>query len=116
MTLSDRILNGIAQAAQGYFGKPSGELTLPESAMLAGVIRAPNGFSPFRHYERALREMRGTLARMEDEGLITKGEFEELEQARPRVLPQSRWMEMLKEQSKVSGETHVHKLVEDRVA
>lgn len=109
-------MNGIEQAAQGYFGKPSSDLTLPEAAMLAGVIRAPNGFSPFRHYETALREMRGTLARMEDEGMISKADLARLTGERPVVLPQERWMAMLIEQSKVSGKTHVLKLVEDRVA
>ncbi|MEM6915260.1 MAG: transglycosylase domain-containing protein [Verrucomicrobiota bacterium] len=109
-------MNGIEQAAQGYFGKSSSDLTLPESAMIAGVIRAPNGFSPFRHYETALREMRSTLVRMEDENMISKEELEGLLQARPYVLPQARWMEMLKEQSKVSGETHLLKMVDDRVA
>ncbi|MCL4156482.1 UNVERIFIED_CONTAM: hypothetical protein GTU68_067029, partial [Idotea baltica] len=67
-------MNGIEQAAQGYFGKTAAALTLPEAAMAAGVIRAPNGFSPFRNYDAALREMRSTLWRMEDEGFITKKE------------------------------------------
>ncbi|MDF1825839.1 MAG: transglycosylase domain-containing protein [Verrucomicrobiales bacterium] len=109
-------MNGIEQAAQGYFGKSSSDLTLPEAAMLAGVIRAPNGFSPFRSYETALREMRSTLARMEDEGVISRKELKALVEERPTVLPQSRWMEMLKVQSKVSGQTHLLQMVEDRVA
>lgn len=109
-------MNGIEQAAQGYFGKSSADLTLPEAAMLAGVIRAPNGFSPFRNYETALREMRSTLARMEDEGVISKKELKALVEERPTVLPQERWMEMLKVQSKVSGQTHLLQMVEDRVA
>jgi len=109
-------MNGIEQAAQGYFGKSCTDLTLPEAAMIAGVIRAPNGFSPFRHYETALREMRSTLARMEDEGMISKKELKVLVEERPTVLPQDRWMGMLKEQSKVSGQTYLLKMVEDRVA
>lgn len=109
-------MNGIEQAAQGYFGKSSSELTLPEAAMIAGVIRAPNGFSPFRHYETALREMRSTIARMEDEGKLTKEQAEEFAAARPTVLPQARWMEMLKTQKKVSGESHILTLIEEEVA
>ncbi|NRB76763.1 MAG: transglycosylase domain-containing protein, partial [Verrucomicrobiales bacterium] len=70
-------MNGIEQAAQGYFAKSSSDLTLPEAAMIAGVIRAPNGFSPFRHYETALREMRSTIRRLEREGVISKKEAEE---------------------------------------
>ena len=108
-------MNGIEQASLGYFGKSSSELTLPEAAMIAGVIRAPNGFSPFRHYEVALREMRSTIWRMEDEGMISKAEAEEFCEARPVVQDQSIWMEMLREQSKVSEQTHLLQMIEDRV-
>jgi len=108
-------MNGIEQAARGYFGKSSSDLTLPESAMIAGVIRAPNGLSPFRHYEAALGEMEDTLWRMEDEGMISREKAEELSGARPTVLPQERWMEMLRRQSKVSGKTYVLEMVEERL-
>lgn len=108
-------MNGIEQAAQGYFGKPASDLTLPEAAMIAGVIRAPNGFSPFRNYEAALREMRSTLLRMADEGLITEEEAAALESVRPAVLPQERWMEMLKRQAKISEQNYLLKMVGDRV-
>ena len=99
-------MNGIEQAAQGYFAKSAAELTVPEAAMIAGVIRAPNGFSPFRHYETALREMRSTLRRMENEGVISKKETEQYLKARPLVQPQDRWMKMLRQHSKVSGQKH----------
>lgn len=95
-------MNGIEQAAQGYFAKSAAELTVPEAAMIAGVIRAPNGFSPFRHYEIALREMRSTLRRMENEGVISKKEAEKYLKARPLVQRQDRWMKMLRQHSKVS--------------
>ena len=109
-------MNGIEQAAQGYFGKPAADLSLPEAAMIAGVIRAPNGFSPFRHYDAALREMRSTLARMEDEGYITKKEAESFKNARPQVLPQERWMSLLRKQAKVSEQNYLLNMVEERVA
>ena len=99
-------MNGIEQAAQGYFAKSAAELTLPEAAMIAGVIRAPNGFSPFRHYETALREMRSTIRRMENEGVISKKEAEQYLKARPPVQRQDRWMKMLRQHSKVSGQKH----------
>lgn len=108
-------MNGIEQAAQGYFGKSARDLTLPEAAMIAGVIRAPNGFSPFRHYDAALREMRGTLNRMVDEGELSKKEAKIHLEAKPQVLDQARWMKMLRTQSKVSGQTYLLKMVEDRV-
>lgn len=108
-------MNGIEQAARGYFGKHASELSLPEAAMIAGVIRAPNGFSPFRHYDAALREMRGTLHRMADEGMITEEEAESLCLARPQVLPQSRWMEMLRQEAKISEQSHLLRMVEEEV-
>ncbi len=108
-------MNGIEQAAQGYFGKPAADLTPPEAAMLAGVIRAPNGFSPFRHYEAALREMRGTLRRMADEGMITRAEAAAYSEERPAVLPQERWLAMLRQESKISEPTYLLRLVEERV-
>lgn len=109
-------MNGIEQAAHGYFGKSAAELTLPEAAMIAGVIRAPNGFSPFRHYEAALREMRSTLARMEDEDFISREELDSLRDARPQVLPQERWMKILRQQAKISERSYILNLVEEKVA
>ena len=108
-------MNGIEQAARGYFGKHASELTLPEAAMIAGVIRAPNGFSPFRHYDAALREMRGTIRRMVDEGLLDQSEAASLADARPVVLPQERWLEMLRREAKVSEQSHVLRMVEEEV-
>ena len=108
-------MNGIEQASRGYFGKHASELSLPEAAMIAGVIRAPNGFSPFRHYDAALREMRSTLHRMADEGMITEEEAESLCLARPQVLPQERWMGMLRQEAKISEQSHLLQLVEEEV-
>jgi len=108
-------MNGIEQAARGYFGKHASDLTLPEAAMIAGVIRAPNGFSPFRHYDGALREMRGTIGRMVDEGLLDQSEAAALADARPVVLPQERWLEMLRREAKVSEQSHVLRMVEEEV-
>lgn len=108
-------MNGIEQASRGYFGKSAAELTLPEAAMIAGVIRAPNGFSPFRHYESALREMKSTLARMVDEGYLTAAEAEVHAAARPEVLPQERWMEIHRNEAKFTEPTYPLRLVEERV-
>lgn len=81
-------LNGIEQAARGYFGKAAADLDLAESAMIAGIIRAPNRFSPYRHYEAALAEMRATLNRMVDEGLLAPEDALAARGLRPAVLSQ----------------------------
>lgn len=88
-------MHGIEQAAQGYFGKHPSQLSLSESAMIAGIIRAPNGFSPFRNYRAALREMGTTLDRMVDEKMITVAEAVHAKKVQPVVLDQRRWMKML---------------------
>ncbi len=50
-------VHGVASASRYYFGKDVGSLTLAESALLAGMIKAPNAFSPYRNAEAA-RERR----------------------------------------------------------
>lgn len=46
-------INGFGQAAKSYFDKDISQLTLAESALLAGIIRSPNRYSPFQHEDRA---------------------------------------------------------------
>ena len=54
---------GVETASQAYFGKPASLMNLPESAMLAGIIRSPNRFSPFKNLKKAVaREKRGSCA------------------------------------------------------
>lgn len=57
-------LYGIERAAKAYFGKSASELTAGEGAMLAGIIRSPNRFSPFRNWKGAVAERDDVLARM----------------------------------------------------
>ena len=66
---------GIEMAAQSYFGKPVSNLTLPEAALLAGMPKGPNFYSPDKYPERA-RERRGyVLARLKEENVITDAEL-----------------------------------------
>jgi penicillin-binding protein 1A len=62
---------GVELASQAYFGKPAKAMGLGEAAMLAGIIRGPNRFSPFRHYEDAVRERNTVLDRMLIHGFVT---------------------------------------------
>jgi membrane peptidoglycan carboxypeptidase len=50
---------GIAEAARTYFGEPAGALTLPQAAMLAGLMRAPDADSPLGGDRRAALARRG---------------------------------------------------------
>jgi 1A family penicillin-binding protein len=65
---------GIEVAARTYFGKPAGELDLAESAMLAGLLKAPNTYSPFQNWEGAKGRQKTVLDRMSDLGMITREE------------------------------------------
>lgn len=67
---------GVGSAAQTYFGKELSELTLAESALLAGLPKSPNNYSPYKHLERAKKRQEHVLSRMEEEQFITAEERE----------------------------------------
>ncbi len=56
--------DGIEQAAQTYFGLPTGKLNEGECALLAGIIRGPHIFSPLRNLDAALEQRDQTLNRL----------------------------------------------------
>ncbi|MFO0732489.1 MAG: PBP1A family penicillin-binding protein [Nitrospiraceae bacterium] len=68
---------GVAAAAQSYFGKDLGNLTLAESAFLAGLPKSPSHYSPFKAYDRAKKRQEHVLARMEDAGFISPADREQ---------------------------------------
>jgi 1A family penicillin-binding protein len=63
--------NGIEQAARTFFGKPAAELTLAQSALLAGLPKSPTRYNPYLHFDRAKKRQRVVLSRMEAVGYIT---------------------------------------------
>lgn len=65
---------GIDAAAQRYFGKSAPSLTLPESAMLAGLLRAPSQLSPTRNFGGAKERADVVLQTMVETGAITTAE------------------------------------------
>lgn len=71
---------GIQRAAKIYFGKEASELTLSESAMLAGLIKAPSILSPFKNMEKSIQRRNLVLALMENEGYISQTEAEQAKQ------------------------------------
>ena len=48
-------IHGIGEATRYFFKKESDDLTLSESALLSGIIKAPSYFSPIRNLERATK-------------------------------------------------------------
>ncbi len=67
---------GVETAAQSYFGKSASELDLAESAVMAGLIQAPEQYSPFIKYEETKRRQTTVLDRMEGLGWINAQEAE----------------------------------------
>lgn len=67
---------GVDQAARVYFGKPASRLTIAEAATLAGIVSAPNRYSPLQHPERAKERRDLALRRMAELGHITPSQLE----------------------------------------
>ena len=68
---------GVSAAAQTYFSKDVSSLTVPEAALLAGLPKSPNNYSPYKNPDRAKRRQEHVLTRMEEAGFLTALEREE---------------------------------------
>ena len=70
-------IRGFGEASQAYFGKDISQLTLPEAAMLAGLIQQPSFRSPVRWPERAKARRNVVLVMMRENGYITEAQDEQ---------------------------------------
>ena len=78
---------GVETMSRDLFGKPANSLTLPEAALIAGLIRAPSALSPWSNLDGALDRSRIVLQRMREEGFITPAQEKAALQSRPRIRP-----------------------------
>jgi penicillin-binding protein 1B len=78
---------GVWEASRFYFGKELHDLSVAETAMLAALIKAPNGYSPLRHPDRALRRRNYALTLMLKQGDITGEQFAAAVEEPLRVAP-----------------------------
>ena len=78
---------GVETASQAYFGKNASKLNLSEAALLAGLIRSPNRFSPLKNPEGAALERNAVLDRMADLKKIPAAEAEQAKLARVNTHP-----------------------------
>jgi penicillin-binding protein 1A len=76
---------GVEAASRLYFGKHAKDLTVPEAAMIAGLIRAPMYYSPITHMDHAVARRNHVLRRMYDVRYINKQQFQQTANA-PIVL------------------------------
>src|SRR3954462_4969773 len=78
---------GVEAMSQNVFGKSAADLSLSESAFIAGLIRMPSNLWPWGHYDRALQRSRVVLNRMREEGMITADAEKAATAAAPKILP-----------------------------
>ncbi|MEU6895267.1 transglycosylase domain-containing protein [Streptomyces sp. NPDC046557] len=71
---------GIESASQRYFSKPAKDLTLEESALLAGVVQSPTRFDPVNDSQEAMKRRNIVLQRMADMKDISQAEADEAKQ------------------------------------
>src|SRR5437016_1020045 len=85
-------IHGFAEAAEAYFAKPLGDLGPAECALLAGIIRSPNGLSPRQHGAAAVARRNRVVTAMVEDGALdeatgARARAEPLRLAAPRVRP-----------------------------
>ena len=81
---------GIEAAAKGYFGVHASDLTLDQSAMLAGILKSPSGYAPHINYAASINRRNNILRLMRDYGYITDDEKKQASARRPTILHDKR--------------------------
>lgn len=83
-------LYGFEDAARFYFGKSAKDLTLSESATLAGILPAPNSFNPIQNYQLAVQYRDRVIERMRSMGTISQEEADRARRSRIEINPKAR--------------------------
>lgn len=65
---------GVQDAAHTYFNTTAGELTIPQAALLAGMVQSPSYLDPYENPEGALERRNTVISAMENQGYITPEE------------------------------------------
>jgi len=78
---------GVETASQAYFGKSASKLNLSEAALLAGLIRSPNRFSPLKNPEGAALQRNAVLDRMAELKRISTAQAQQAKLARVNTHP-----------------------------
>src|SRR5437868_5964485 len=80
-------IDGFGEAASAYFNKDVTNLTLPESAFLAGLIRSPNRYNPFHDADTARARRNQVLESMAETGAITDEQAKQAESTELKLAP-----------------------------
>ncbi len=78
---------GVQTMAEHLYRKSAHDLTLPEAALIAGLVRAPSSLSPWTNYDGALERSHLVLAEMRDQGFITAEAETAARTVRPHIQP-----------------------------
>jgi len=80
-------ISGIAEGSHSYFNKDLKDVSLPEAALLAGLIQAPSFLSPYRHPERALERRNTVLEAMVETHAITRDQADKAKATPLKLAP-----------------------------
>src|ERR1700687_656921 len=80
-------ISGLAEGSRSYFNKDLKDVTLPEAALLAGLIQAPSYLSPYRHPERALERRNTVIESMVETHAITREQADKAKAAPLNLAP-----------------------------
>ena len=78
---------GVETMSRNLFGRSASDVTLPEAALIAGLIRAPSALSPWSNLDGAIERSHVVLQRMREEGYITPAQEDAARKARMRIRP-----------------------------
>ena len=74
-------LHGVEAASLGFFGKHAADLTLPEAALIAGLVKSPSSFAPTVNLKRAIARRDLVLQTMVSSGVVTEAEADQAKAA-----------------------------------
>ncbi|HTS60072.1 MAG TPA: PBP1A family penicillin-binding protein [Terriglobales bacterium] len=80
-------ISGFAQAARAYFNKDLKDISLPEAALLAGIIQRPSYLSPYRHPDRALERRNVVLDSMVETRAISRADADKAKATPLKLAP-----------------------------
>jgi penicillin-binding protein 1B len=80
-------INGVGEAASAYFGKDVTALSLSESAFIAGLIRSPNRYNPYKNIDTATARRNQVLDTMIETGAITQDQATQAKGEPLKIVP-----------------------------
>src|SRR6185436_236258 len=78
-------LYGAEAASRGYFGKHASEVSVPEAALLAGLVKSPSSYAPTVSLERAVARRNIVLQAMLENGAIDKAQWQTARKTKPAL-------------------------------